>query len=88
MSRLAYDDADEAHEMPEAPGGDGSLPRYDEWKLATPPEGARKAEPTWLYLLPEGACGRRNWSHCTLPAGHANDNGSPCNSLSYLGGAR
>lgn len=37
MTLLAYD-ADEAHELPEAPGGDGSLREYDNWKLATPPE--------------------------------------------------
>jgi hypothetical protein len=41
VSRFAYDldadDADDAGELPEA-RGDGSLPGYDAWKLATPPE--------------------------------------------------
>ena len=86
MTRLAYD-LDDAGELPEAHGGDGSLPGYDAYKLATPPEyEARNREaPTWLHLLPEGSCGRRWWSLCTLPAGHHNDNGTLCNSLQWGG---
>lgn len=86
MTRLAYD-PDDGGELAEAPGGNGSLPGHDAWKLATPPEYEQRdrAAPVWLGLLPEGTCGRRNWSLCTLPAGHHNDNGTPCNSLQWGG---
>jgi hypothetical protein len=85
VTRLHAYDPDEGSEMAEA--HDGCLPGHDAWKGATPPEyGAPpRLAPLWLDLLPEGSCGRGAWSLCTLPAGHHNDNGTPCNSLQWGG---
>jgi len=55
---------------------------YDAWKLATPPEygEAPVPRPAWADRMPEGSCGRKHASHCTLPEGHHRD-GRRCNSL-------
>lgn len=80
MTRLACD-LDEGGELAVLPGGDGGLPGYDEWRLATPREyeARYEAPPSRVGLLPADACGRRSWPWlCTLPAGHSRDGGK-CN---------
>lgn len=76
MTRLAFD-LDDAGELPEAPGGDGSLAGYDAWKGATPPEyeflgerpGRERRRPVEPWMCQARLYPQHRWL-CTRPANH------------------